>query len=124
MIAVAVLGILAAVAYPSYVDSVRKSRRSDAQASLMEAAQKLEAHRARHATYTVALADAKISATSPEGHYTITIAGCPISSCYSLTATPTGAQAEDSVQGFRLDSTGKKELSQDGSSWSDGWVAH
>jgi type IV pilus assembly protein PilE len=124
MIAVAVVGILGAIAYPSYVDSVRKSRRSDAQASLMEAAQKLEAHRARHATYTLTLADAKISATSPEGYYTIAVAGCPISSCYTLTATPTGTQAEDRVKGFRLDSTGKKELSQDGSEWTDGWVAH
>ena len=30
MIAVAVVGILAAIAYPSYQDSVRKSRRADA----------------------------------------------------------------------------------------------
>jgi len=34
MIVVAVVGLLAAVAYPSFVDSIRKSRRSDAVASL------------------------------------------------------------------------------------------
>lgn len=124
MIAIAVIGILAAVAYPSYVDSIRKSRRSDGQSALMEAAQKLEAHRARNATYTATLSDAKISATSPEGHYTIAIVGCPIASCYTLTATPVGDQAEDTVQGYRLYSTGKKEVSSDGSTWSDGWIPH
>lgn len=40
MIAVAVVGILAAIAYPSYQDYVRKSRRSAAQSVLLEVAQK------------------------------------------------------------------------------------
>ena len=34
MIAVAVIGILAAIAYPSYQESIRKSRRSDAQGGI------------------------------------------------------------------------------------------
>ena len=34
MIVVAVIGILAAIAYPSYQDSVRKSRRADAKGLL------------------------------------------------------------------------------------------
>ncbi|NVO04653.1 MAG: prepilin-type N-terminal cleavage/methylation domain-containing protein, partial [Rhodoferax sp.] len=38
MIAVAVIGLLAAVAYPSYVGQVRKGRRADAQAALMNVA--------------------------------------------------------------------------------------
>ena len=40
MIAVAVVGILAAIAYPSYQDYIRKSRRSAAQSVLLEVAQK------------------------------------------------------------------------------------
>lgn len=39
MIVVAIIGILAAVAYPSYQDSIRKSARADAQSDMMELAQ-------------------------------------------------------------------------------------
>jgi type IV pilus assembly protein PilE len=49
MIVVALIGILAALAYPSFVDSIRKARRGDAQQGLMEAAQKLETFYARNA---------------------------------------------------------------------------
>lgn len=42
VIAVAIVAVLAAIAYPSYQDSVRKSRRADARAVLLEAAQFME----------------------------------------------------------------------------------
>ena len=40
MVVVAIVGILAAIAYPSYLDQVRKGRRAEAQALLMELAQR------------------------------------------------------------------------------------
>ena len=42
MITLAVIAILAAIAYPSYQDSVRKSRRADAKSVLLNAAQWME----------------------------------------------------------------------------------
>ena len=48
VIAVAIVGILAAIAYPSYQESVRKSRRAEGRAVLMELAQYMERN------YTVA----------------------------------------------------------------------
>ncbi|WP_282041534.1 type IV pilin protein [Halomonas alimentaria] len=42
MIAVAIIGILASIAYPSYTRYVERSLRADAQAGLMEASQILE----------------------------------------------------------------------------------
>ena len=42
MITVAVVVILAAIAYPAFQDSVRKARRTDAHGDLMQAAQRLE----------------------------------------------------------------------------------
>ncbi len=42
MIAVAIVGILSAIAYPSYQQHVRSSRRADAQAALSELAQFME----------------------------------------------------------------------------------
>jgi type IV pilus assembly protein PilE len=42
MIVVAIVGILSAIAYPSYQEHVRSSRRADAQAALSELAQFME----------------------------------------------------------------------------------
>ena len=42
MIVVVIVGILAAIAYPAYQESVRKARRSDATSSLLYHAQILE----------------------------------------------------------------------------------
>ena len=42
MIVVAVIAILASIAYPSYQDSVRKTRRADAKEVLLEGAQWME----------------------------------------------------------------------------------
>lgn len=45
MIAVAIIGILAAIAYPSYIEHVHTSRRAAAAACLLDWAQMLERHR-------------------------------------------------------------------------------
>lgn len=42
MVALVILAIIVAVAYPSYVDQVRKSRRAEAKAALLEDAQFME----------------------------------------------------------------------------------
>lgn len=45
MIAVAIVGILAAIAYPSYQESVRKSKRIDAQSQMIDIASKLQKYK-------------------------------------------------------------------------------
>ncbi|MEW8458818.1 MAG: type IV pilin protein, partial [Candidatus Thiodiazotropha endolucinida] len=92
MIVVAIVGILAAIAYPSYVDSVRKGRRNDGMNALLDAAQKLEVVRARTGSYQTTLAAANISDTSVEGYYgnlniVAVTADCPIVSCYVIEVT-------------------------------------
>lgn len=42
LIAIAIVGILAAVAWPSYQDSVRKSNRAEAKSELLDIAQRLQ----------------------------------------------------------------------------------
>lgn len=42
MITVAIIGIIAAIAYPSYLDSVRRSNRAEAKTELMDIAQRLQ----------------------------------------------------------------------------------
>lgn len=124
MIVVAVVGILAAIAYPSYTDSVRKGRRNDGQSAAMEAAQKQEVYYAREATYTTTLADANINANSLEGYYTISVPAADASS-YEIRATVTNknSQDDDAIAIFSLLSTGERQHQLKGSSdWGDGWT--
>src|SRR3954469_13542635 len=52
MITVAIIGILAAVAYPAYNSSVRKARRADAKTALLDLAQREERFMSTANTYS------------------------------------------------------------------------
>lgn len=106
MIAVAIVGILAAIAYPSYRESVMKSRRSDAKAALLQVQLAQEKWRANNPTYGT-LAQIGVGATSGEGYYTIAVAG-NTATAYNATATPTGAQASDKCGTFTINQAGQK----------------
>lgn len=53
MIVVAIVGILAAIAYPSYVDSVRKGKRADGRAALTNLLQQQERYSTQNNTYAI-----------------------------------------------------------------------
>ena len=76
MIAVAVVGLLLAVALPSFLDSIRKGRRSEAFSALANLQQAQERHRGNNATYasTLAALNVTTSTTAPGGYYTLSIA--------------------------------------------------
>ncbi|AZZ94359.1 prepilin-type N-terminal cleavage/methylation domain-containing protein [Hahella sp. KA22] len=60
MIVVAIVGIIAAFAYPSYLESTAKSRRADAQSALMGLASAMERWYSGHSySYTGAAAEGK-----------------------------------------------------------------
>ncbi len=122
MIVVAVVGILAAIAYPSYMDSVQKARRADGTAALMNAAQRMEVYYARNGSYANAtLANTNIPGNSEEGYFNITIQAVNANS-YTLRATAIGNQANDDIKGFEITETGAKTHSLDGSNWTTaGW---
>jgi type IV pilus assembly protein PilE len=93
MIVVAVAAVLALIAVPSYMDSVRKSRRADAMAGLMRWQQLQERFRGSQPAYAAAAASLPGSpgSNSPEGHYTLSIEALPVgksaSTYYELSAT-------------------------------------
>jgi len=111
MIVVAILGILAAVAYPSFMDQVRKGRRSDAVAALSAVQQAQERHRTNNTTYTANLTAAPtasppglgLSGTSEGGYYTISLSG-NTATAYTVTATAVSgkSQASDMPSACRI----------------------
>ncbi|MDT0501733.1 MULTISPECIES: type IV pilin protein [unclassified Halomonas] len=115
MIAVAVVGILAAIAYPSYQQYVERTRRGDAIVTLMSLAQAQERHMARCGEYARSItADATCAdqglgraTTSDEGFYTLALSASAAS--YTLTATPQGPQADDELcSEFSLNQLGQR----------------
>lgn len=105
MIAVAIVGILAAVAYPSYTDYVRKSRRADARSALLDIAARQERRFSQLNNYSSNLADFGYSSTSVNG-YTLALSGAS-TSVFTVTATPTGVQTGDACGTFELNETGR-----------------
>jgi type IV pilus assembly protein PilE len=51
MVTVAIIGILAAVAYPAYTDQIRKGKRAEARAALMNLLQQQERYMTQQNTY-------------------------------------------------------------------------
>lgn len=83
MIVVAIIGILTAIAYPSYMDSIRKSNRADAKAALNDAAARMQRCFTLYSKYDHA--DCKIATKSGEDYYTLSKASGVTT--YTLTAT-------------------------------------
>ena len=142
MIVVAILGILSAITVPSYMDYVRKTKRTEAKAEILKMAQLQESYYVQNLSYAVAanntggLGFANASVTTETGLYTVTVSGiasdtsatCTGNSTvpcvgYVILAVPvsSGSQAEDTAcsKGFRLTNTGLKQAR---SSTDSGWA--
>jgi len=101
----AIVGILAASAYPSFQGPVFKVRRTDAITSLMHLQMSQERWRSGHNGYA-SLAELNASATSSMRYYTLSVTESSETG-FSATATGTGAQAADSAcRVLRLTVTG------------------
>ena len=126
MITVAIVGILSAIAYPSYTEFVRRGHRADARAGLLQAQQWLE----RAATATGLYPTSSGGATTlpitltwvndSTKRYTISFTSdanlnspprCPTSNdrCYTLVATPkVGSQSNDRCGSYLLAHTSQQ----------------
>jgi type IV pilus assembly protein PilE len=95
MIAVVVVAILAAVALPSFMDSIRKSRRSEAFNALSNVQQAQERWRTNNAAYAAELGASglNIQATTPGGYYTLTL-GNVTATTYDAVATAVAGKSQ------------------------------
>jgi len=102
LIVLAVTGILAAIAYPSYSDQLRRAARSEVVGLLHDAALRLEHHRVRSGDY--AEGDPQLPAANR--HYRLQ--ALRESDTFTLTARrlPNGLMADDRCGDFQLDQAG------------------
>lgn len=100
MIVVAIVGILAAIAYPSYTQYVIKSNRVDAQAEMTRIASLMQRYKVINSTYIkkngqpLILSDLNVSADYPSStkkNYQFVLSNVTADS-WVLTATPYGTQ--------------------------------
>ena len=122
MIVVAIIGILAAIAYPNYTQYVQKSHRADAEAALMENAQFLERRYTVNNAYNVGWANAAeatddlpVQQIPRQGtaRYTIAVTAINANS-FTLVATATGVQADARCGNLTLEHTGARLSSKTG----------
>ncbi len=123
MITVAIIGILAAIAYPSYTEQVARSRRGDAQAALLDSAQWLERQYTISNAYNkkadgTTLDDSALPALKAKTAeaYTLsfgtkTAAAAPTATTFSLRMVPKGAMTNDKCGTLTLTNTGAKDVS-------------
>lgn len=114
MVTVAIVAILAAIAYPSYQEQVRKSRRGQAQADLVELAQRAERHHTVNNTYstfwnTVPASQRVSPRDGGSSFYNIGFASADANE-FVLTATPISgtAQAQDRCGVMTINQAGAK----------------
>ncbi len=93
MAVIMIVGILSAIAIPTYRTYTMKANRSDGKIALTNYAQQLERCYTTGQTYAGCLTG--LPAPSPQSFYQMTIAVAPDGQSYLLTATPQAAQAND-----------------------------
>ena len=102
MIAIAVIGILAAVALPSYQDYIRRGKRADAHTLLQNAAFAQERHRLNNASYTSDPTQLTLACPttgtckSQQGNYTLAITDATATGFTLTAAAATPSQQADS----------------------------
>ena len=109
MVTVAIVGLLAMVAYPSYMDYLRRTARAEVKAILMENAQYLERYFTTNSTYVGASLPTTVSPKRSTGtavRYNISSSVALSATGFTMQAVPANAQARDTCGTFTLDQAG------------------
>jgi type IV pilus assembly protein PilE len=113
MIVVAIVGILAALAFPSYKEQIAKSRRAEASAVLLESSQYMRRYYSANDTFTTTLPSSL--SQSPRDNtvsplYSVTAVLSANTTSFTITATVISGRsmADDRCGNYYLNSTGGK----------------
>lgn len=110
LVVIAIVGILAAVAYPSYQEYVIKTRRGDMQSEMMRIAQEAQRYQVvnrRFSGMTLANLNSSGSYPSDTAYYNLAIT-IPSATTWELTATPIAGTTQANDGTIRLNSRGEK----------------
>lgn len=119
MIVAAIVAILAALAYPSYQESIRASQRADVQRTLVEAAQFMRRFHSARDTYVGAVLPANLQQSPANGAaaYNIQlvegnnpVAVAAVAQTFTLRATRAGVMAADRCGDLQIADTGQRQM--------------
>ena len=113
VITLAIVAILAAIAFPAYQDHVRRARRADAQAALVELAQWMERNFTEDLSYDpdgdgeTTLPFKEVPREGSNKYYGLSLSNLTATT-FTLNAAPKGAQVSDKCKTLTLTHTGLK----------------
>ncbi|WP_271272836.1 type IV pilin protein [Aliamphritea hakodatensis] len=115
MIAVAIVGVLAGIAYPSYLEYVAAGRRADAQGNLIALAQHMERQFTLNGTYLTASGAVPVlpyvlsPQNGPVAFYALALPpGDLTANTFTIRARPANAMAGDRCGDMTIDNLGRK----------------
>jgi len=113
LIVIVIIAVLAAIALPGYQEQMRKTRRSQAKADLMEITQGLErkftVDRSYSApAYTFPFTVSPRDSTGGNEYYDISFVGAPDTLAYTIQAVPTNSQTNDRCGTLTINQLGQK----------------
>lgn len=117
MVVVAIVGILAAIAYPSYTEQVARSRRTDAQEALLETAQWIERQYTVSNAYNkkgdnTAIDTAALPALKTKSAEAYTLSFVTVTAdTFTLQMVPKNVMSGDKCGTYTLTNTGLKAVS-------------
>lgn len=130
MIVVAIVGVIAAIALPSYSSHIKRGQRADARAQLLQAAQYMNKFYAANDSYSVARngsavalpARLQISPTDGSPLYRLdTVNSTFAATTFLLVFQPVNSMVNDPCGSFTLDNTGAKGITGTGMTRDDCW---
>ena len=110
VVAIAIIGILASIALPNYLEYTKKGRRAAAQSHLMDIAQRQQQYLLDARSYAADLSTLNVTTPSDvSAYYTITmVAADATPPTFTVTATPVSGSAQAGDATLTLDNAGVK----------------